>query len=202
MGKFPHSESDVATLADEMIAGFTGHTDVYPAPPVTVENLTSMRTAYGQARTTMLDQQTVAQQATNVKDEILVELVAAMKKEIRYAENTVGVDSENLRLIGWSPRRAPTPLAAPGQARELTVVRQGESSIDLTWKAPVDGGKPSAYRVVRRERPAGAWSDLATVFVTDVTLTDQPRGTEFEYRVIAANKTGEGDPSNTVVVVL
>ena len=38
--------------------------------------------------------------------------------------------------------------------------------------------------------------------VTEATLVDQPEKTELEYRVIALNKSGEGQLSNTVMVVL
>jgi hypothetical protein len=38
--------------------------------------------------------------------------------------------------------------------------------------------------------------------MTKATLVDQTRNTEFEYRVIAVNKAGEGPESNTVEVVL
>ena len=34
------------------------------------------------------------------------------------------------------------------------------------------------------------------------TLVDQPEKTKLEYRVIAVNKPGEGQASNTVMVVL
>ena len=37
---------------------------------------------------------------------------------------------------------------------------------------------------------------------SELALSDQPRGIEWEYRVIAVNKTGEGLPSNTVMAVL
>ena len=36
----------------------------------------------------------------------------------------------------------------------------------------------------------------------EITLVDQPEKTEIEYRVIAINKAGEGQASNTVMVVL
>ncbi len=34
------------------------------------------------------------------------------------------------------------------------------------------------------------------------TLVEQPRGKELEYRIIAVNKVGDGEPSNTATVVL
>ncbi len=34
------------------------------------------------------------------------------------------------------------------------------------------------------------------------TLVEQPRGKELEYRIIAVNKAGDGEPSNTAMVVL
>ncbi len=34
------------------------------------------------------------------------------------------------------------------------------------------------------------------------TLANQERGKEWEYRVFAVNKAGEGEPSNTVMTVL
>jgi hypothetical protein len=50
----------------------------------------------------------------------------------------------------------------------------------------------------RRERPEGAWQDAATAIETESTLVEQPLKTQLEYRVIAINKSGEGQPSSTV----
>ena len=69
-------------------------------------------------------------------------------------------------------------------------------------KAPADGGAPNAYKVMRRERPAGAWEDVATAVISEATLVEQPKGKELEYRIIAVNVGGESIPSNTVAIVL
>jgi hypothetical protein len=76
----------------------------------------------------------------------------------------------------------------------------------LDWKQPADGGKPSAYKVQRHHSGAEAvgnrWEDVATAILSEIILVEQPERTELEYRVIAINKSGEGSPSNTVMVVL
>jgi hypothetical protein len=40
------------------------------------------------------------------------------------------------------------------------------------------------------------------VIESETALSNQEGGKEFEYRVLAVNKAGEGDPSNTVMAVL
>lgn len=125
-----------------------------------------------------------------------------MKTDLRYAENTVEYDNDKLMLIGWSGRRPKTALQPPGQTLLLVVVEQGEGWVNLAWKAPITGGKPGTYRILRRERPLGPWLDVATAVTCSANLTSQERGKEFEYRITAINKAGEGEPSNTVLVVL
>lgn len=202
MAQFPRTESTIATLAEEMIAGFTAHTDVYPAPPVVPETLTTTKEAYIDAHNAVIAAEAALERARAQKDYFIDLLADQMKRDLRYAENTVRGADEQLLLIGWAGRKTPTPQPAPGQTRLLTVVRQEDDQVDLDWRAPDSGGKPSAYRVLRRERPSGPWIDVATAVVSAASLIGQPRGKEFEYRIIAVNKAGEGEPSNTVVVVL
>ena len=104
--------------------------------------------------------------------------------------------------MGWGGRKPGESLEFPGQPRSLEAPRQDEDSIFLDWKAPVDGGKVPSYTIQRRERPEGAWPIAGVATETETTLTGQERGKEFEYRVIAVNKAGEGAPSNTVMGVL
>jgi hypothetical protein len=202
MGKFPNAEPCVTALAEEVIAGLADHSSVYPAPPIEVSALTAIKNSYIQARSDAVATRAAAEQATVAKDALFTGLVEALKKEIRYAENTVDGSDEKLKLIGWSARKPRDPVSAPGQTRLLTVRRQEEAEIDLSWKVPAEGGKPIAYRVLRRQRPDGSWTDVATAIQTRASLTDQPRGTELEFRVLAVNRAGVGEPSNTVVVVL
>jgi len=48
----------------------------------------------------------------------------------------------------------------------------------------------------------GSSLDVATAVITEATLVEQPKTKEFEYRIVAVNKAGEGEPSNTEMVVL
>jgi len=185
-----------------MVGGLAANAAIYPAPPVAPADLTTLVSACTTAKNAAIAAQAAAEEATTSKDEALDDLVDAMKSDIRYAENTVNYDDDKLKLIGWAGKKAKTPLAPPGQARLLEAPKQGEGWVFLDWKAPVEGGAVSAYKVMWRERPAGPWEEVATAVISEATLVEQPRGKEFEYRIVAVNKAGEGEPSNTAMVVL
>ena len=206
MARFPRTEAEIVTLAQAMVSGLSGAGDMgnikYPSPPVAPAELTALINAYTTARNAAIAAQAAMEDATTSKDEALEDLADAMKSDIRYAENTVDFDDDKLKLIGWAGRKAKTPLAPPGQARLLETPKQGEGWVFLDWKKPSDGDTVSAYKVMRRERPEGPWEEAATAVITEATLVEQPRGKEFEYRIIAVNKAGDGEPSNTVMVVL
>ena len=202
MPRFPKKEADILALAERLYAGLRANAAIYPRPPVRTLFLKWTTMKYMSFRDTAMAKQAAAEQATADKDDALADLIDAMKDDINYAENTVDFDDDKLKLIGWAGRKTATALAVPGQARLLEAPRQGEGWVFLDWKKPTDGGRPAAYKVMRRERPAGPWEDVATAVITEATLVEQPRGKEFEYRIVAINKTGEGPPSNTAMVVL
>ena len=202
MARFPSREAEVFALAQGMMSGLAANAAVYPSPPVTVAELGAAFGAYMTANSAAVAAQAAAEQATAAKDEALQTLTDGMRADLRYAENTVNFDDDQLKLIGWGGRKARTSLEAPGQARTLEAPRQGDGWVFLDWKEPVDGGKVAAYKIERRQRPSGPWTDVGMAIESEITLSNQERGKEWEYRVIAVNKAGEGTPSNTVMAVL
>ena len=202
MATFPRTEPETLALAMSIIDGLTNNTDIYPAPPVSTAELGIAYAAYHTAKNAQTAALAAAEAATVAKDDVLDSLIESMKTDIRYAENTVDYDDEKLKLIGWAGRKTPAALQVPGQSRLLEAVRQGDGWVFLDWKKPADGGRVAAYKVMRRERDGGSWAEIATAVISEATLVDQPKGKELEYQIIAVNKAGDGEPSNTVMCVL
>ena len=208
MANFPRTEPTVLALVQKMITGLTANAATFPNLPIPVSappgipSLTLMTSNYTTARDAAMAAQAAAEQATTSKNAVLDTLVEAMKKDLRHAETITSFNDDLLKKIGWSGRKAKEDLVAPGQCRTLEAPRQGEGWVFLDWKEPIDGGKPAAYKIQRRERPAGDWQDVSTAMDSETTLVDQPRGKELEYRAVAVNKAGDGEPSNTVLAVL
>ena len=202
MARFPKKEPEIVALAEQLWRGLWDNNSTYPAPPRHPFFLRFKMLIFKNRRGTAIAEQAAAEAATANKDDALDDLVEAMKTDIRYAENTVNYDDDKLKLIGWAGRKVATPLAIPGQTRLLEAPRQGDGWVFLDWKAPVDGGKAAAYKIMRREQADGSWEDVATAVISEATLVEQPRGRELEYRVIGLNRAGQSQPGNTVNVVL
>jgi len=77
------------------------------------------------------------------KDEALEALTDGMRADLRYAENTVNFDDDQLKLIGWGGRKARTSLEAPGQARTLEAPRQGDGWVFAGARIPSRTFAPS-----------------------------------------------------------
>ena len=202
MAKFPKKEAEIAALAERLVSGFTNNSALFPALPVSRMTLVAKKSIFRTKRSEAIAANAAAEQSIADKDAALVELIDALKSDIRYAENTVNFDDDKLKLLGWSGNQTPTALIPPGEVRQLEAPKQGDGWVFLDWKAPTDGGKVSAYKIQRRQRPEGAWQEVGTAIETEATLVDQPLKTELEYRVVAINKAGVGSPSNTIMAVL
>lgn len=202
--RFPYREPDILRLANDIAAGLAANAEVFPAPPYTPEDFEKALGAHDGNREADIMSRAAAMQATAAKDESLAAIADMSKSVLRYAENhTRGADAK-LQLLGWGGRRSRTQTVteAPGQARTLEIIREGPNWVYLDWKEPMEGGQVTAYRVQRRNREGGDWTDVGMSVDSEITLNGQDTGIEFEYRVIAVNSAGEGPAGNIARAVL
>ncbi|MCH8120368.1 MAG: fibronectin type III domain-containing protein [Planctomycetes bacterium] len=202
MARFPDREAEIKALAQSIVTGLAANAADFPTPPVASVALQALLDSFITLSDEQVAAQAAAEQVTATKNAGMEELVTAMRADLRYAEDAVNYDDAKLSALGWGGRAAPTELEVPGQARALEAPQQGEGWVFLDWKKPTDGGAVAAYKIERRERPAGDWMLVSMAIESEATLNNQERGKDLEYRVIATNKAGDGVPSNTVAVVL
>ncbi len=202
MPVFPKREAEILELAQHIISGLTASAADFPAPPVSIADLQAALDLTRDGIDTAVAARGASEIATANKSTLLLTLIAKMRANLRYAEDAVGYNDAKLTGLGWAGKALRSAQETPGQPGTLEAPQQGEGWISLDWEAPTDGGKARSYRIERRERPGGVWTITDMSFESQVTLSNQDRGKEWEYRVIAANKAGEGMPSNTVVAVL
>lgn len=110
------------------------------------------------------------------------------------AENIYGV-SEPLE---GKPVVAKSPFDPPGPPSQPQVVGYTPSSCSLKWNPPTStGGKPiSGYYIEKRER-GGEWVRVNHYPTpnTSYTVQDLREGNKYEFRVVAVNEAGPGEPS-------
>jgi hypothetical protein len=199
--RFPEAEPEIAALAQLLVQGLGQATEDFPAPPVPPEELRAKLDAYHATAAATVVAETAVREQHAAKDLALEDLVDDMRANLKYAEVAVRDQPEKLNQLGWGPRRSPVSLKEPGEVRDIRIVSEGDSWVILSWNPPVDGGQVGAYKIQRKGQ-SGAWKDIGTSVDITTLLTNQPRGVEFEYRVLAVNKKGTGQPSATVTVVL
>lgn len=202
--QYPTREAEILRLANDIAAGLAAHTEVFPAAPVSPDELEQALAAHDANREAAIEARAAAVQSTADKEGSLAQIQDMSKSVIRYAENQTRGDDGKLQLLGWGGRRSRTTtvIEPPGQPNTLEVIREGKDWIFLDWKGPMVGGEVAAYRIQRRIREDGDWMDVGMSVESEVTLNGQEPGVEYEYRVTAVNKAGEGPPSNIARAVL
>ena len=199
--RYPRTESEVRALALRVAEGLVQAADDFPNPPIPADELKARLDAFNSADTATVAAETAFREQHAVKDEALEDLEDALKANLRYAEIAVRDQPEKLNALGWRPRRDGSTLQPPGETRDISIVSEGDTWVIRRWKAPVDGGVPGFYRI-QRKREGSPWEEAGTCTETEQLMSNQPRGAELLYRVIAVNKAGAGQPSATVTVVL
>lgn len=201
MAQFPFTHADIMALAGSILAGLTDNPAVYPAPTVDLADFAAKIDSCTQARAELTEAIAVKEMATAEHQKEIASLKDMMRKQLRYAENVTGFDDNKLNMLGWAGKREKSS-ALPGQVRNLRAIEQGTDFVVLSWMSPADGGKAAAYQILRRDGQSGTWINAGVSMATKVKLLGQPRHIDMEYRVAALNKTGQGQVSNTIAVVL
>jgi hypothetical protein len=202
MASFPRTDSEIAALALMLVEGLKQAPEDFPNPPVAPSKLQAALDAFDAATSAVVAAKAVVSEKQAAKAEARDILVDRMKADLRYAEVAVRDRPEQLTQVGWGSRRPGTKLAPPGEVRDIAIKAEGDTWIVLAWKPPVDGGGVAAYVVERRRSDGGSFEYIATVVATEHRAVDQPRGIEFDYRVVALNRAGRGAASGMVTAVL
>jgi len=201
MSQFPKNRAEILDLAQKVLNGFSSHPDIFTNPPLDLDAYRQNIQADYILHDAVASLQAALAEA-NDKANHSTDLIGEQTRTgVRFAEN-LNLTEQQLALIGWGSRATPTPQAAPGQTRNLEILSHGEGAVELHWKAPNEGGKPSSYKIYRRELPDGDWTLVESIASKSAVLSNQPRSKSLEYKVVAMNKSGDGAESNIVVVTL
>ena len=205
MATFPSKENDILSLANNISNGLAAHAEDFPNIDSIEFNISVAE--YTSSKSGAEDAKSASMIATASKQDALDGLVEKMKTVLKQAEVDCAANPEKLTEIGWSGRKTPTPLALPGQPTELVPVYEGPGILTLKWNRPKTGGAVSSFRIERSDQPEGGgvpgpWTLVNTYYTNQVTLENQPRSIEMQYRVIATNAAGDSLASNIATVVL
>lgn len=204
MPQFPNTKPTIAALANTIENGLPSD-PIFTGSPITPAQLATAISDFNTSSALADQKRAEAQQATDAKSAQLLALTTQMKRVLDWASKIPDITDAQLRKIGWGFASPPTILTAPGQCRDLELVRVVGNSLEFDWKKPVDGGKPSGYKLYRRAAgSSGAWTLEDAIFGISQTRDEEhdfPPG-QWEVVVTATNNAGEGPHSNTVTVVV
>lgn len=200
MPRIPKSEAEQIVLAQQIEDGLTNNPKLADSP-ITKTAFSSALKDFTGIRNEILVDETALKGKHDIKDGLQDTLIDMMERVIDFTEVITDKNPDDMASIGIIINTERVK-AAPGQPRYLEIISQINALLGLDWKNPSDGGRVVSYRVLRRERPAGDWEVCGATDKTEIVLTNQPRGIELEYCVVAYNANGDSVQSNIVSVVL
>lgn len=90
-------------------------------------------------------------------------------------------------------------LDEPNAPSKPKIIDWDKDFVDLEWEPPInDGGSPiTGYVIEKREKGTSRWMKAGEMKepVTKGRAEDLEEGLEYEFRVRAVNKAGQGEPS-------
>jgi len=121
-------------------------------------------------------------------------------KKYKFRVRAVNKEGESEELEAEESIVAKNPYDPPGKTSRPELTDWDKDFVDLKWNPPKsDGGAPiEKYIVQKRDKDGRGWHDCASVGPesTKAHVTKIEAGHEYEFRVVAVNKAGEGEPSD------
>ncbi|XP_067863510.1 immunoglobulin-like and fibronectin type III domain-containing protein 1.1 [Heptranchias perlo] len=116
-----------------------------------------------------------------------------------YKFKVKAVNSEGISEALVSDTVAAGRKAIPGPPAKPKILNASSKSISLSWTPPHNTGSSRiiGYVLEKRKKGSNTWSVITETPITDKkwTVTDVIEGLEYEFRVIAVNSSGLGEPS-------
>ena len=99
---------------------------------------------------------------------------------------------------------AKNPFEVPDKMDKPDIVDWDKDHVDLEWKTPNDGGAPIEEYIIEKRDSNGRWVEALTVPAgeTKATVGNLRQGEEYQFRIMAKNKGGRGEPSDPSASVI
>ena len=205
MAEFPKSEATITQLAETLKGGLASD-PIFADAPATPAQLQNELNELASANTAKVNADAAAKTATIAKNDRLNALINSMKQIFAWAVKIPGITAEQLQTLGWGFPDPPRELQPPAQCGNFRLHNIEGQTVDFDWDKPSykDGGKPTGYKIYRREAGTPApWLLCNVVFgATAIEDIEQFSAGTWEVGVRASNTAGEGPLSNTVTVTV
>jgi hypothetical protein len=191
----PTKAADLVTYGTRVVTAMTGNAS-FPAPTPTLVAITLATTALQVAQSAAVAGGTGA---VTTRDEKRAALTILLKQLGAYIQSIADATPENgpsiIQSAGLAVRKLPARAAraftatqgpVSGSARIVAVVAARRASYE--WQSSVDGGH--------------TWVAAPGTLKASTTITGLPVGTAAQFRYRALTKTGEGDWSQAIVLVV
>ncbi|XP_072539453.1 immunoglobulin-like and fibronectin type III domain-containing protein 1 [Salminus brasiliensis] len=119
----------------------------------------------------------------------------------KYCYRIRAKNSEGISEMMETDDIAAGTLAFPGQPASPKVVSAFKDCINLTWLPPTNtgGGSIVGYNIEKRKKGSNLWSQVnppdEPIREKRYAVKDVMEGAEYEFRVVAINTCGPGEPS-------